>query len=123
MYVVGNDHPLKSQSKSLLLAAVRRREPLITDTEVLQEILHRYRSINRPTEMRWAFDLVLNVADEIHSIDLVDVLSARLILTTNTRISARDAIHAAVMQRNGITRLLSFDAGFDEVPDIQRITS
>ena len=36
-------------------------------------------------------------------------------------LSARDAVHAAVMRRHRVTRLLSFDAGFDRVIGIERI--
>ena len=35
--------------------------------------------------------------------------------------SARDAIHVAVMERQGVRRVLSFDGGFDGVDGIERI--
>ena len=35
---------------------------------------------------------------------------------------ARDAVHAAVMRRRGVTRLMSLDAGFDRVAGIERIS-
>lgn len=47
---------------------------LVTDAEVIQEILRRY-----------------------------------------------DAIHVAVMERTGVRRLVSFDAGFDDVPGLERV--
>ncbi len=36
-------------------------------------------------------------------------------------LSARDAIHAAVMQQHGIARIMSFDAGFAVIPGVIRI--
>jgi predicted nucleic acid-binding protein len=36
-------------------------------------------------------------------------------------LSARDAIHAAVMKARGISRILSFDAGYDSLPGLVRI--
>jgi uncharacterized protein len=39
------------------------------------------------------------------------------------RLSARDAIHLAVMEQRGIQQILSFDQGFDRYPNIRRITS
>ena len=42
MYLVGAEHPLKFEARRLLEAAVASRERLVTDAEVLQEILHRY---------------------------------------------------------------------------------
>lgn len=37
------------------------------------------------------------------------------------RLSARDAVHAAVMQRHGIDTALAFDAVFDLLPGVRRI--
>ena len=36
-------------------------------------------------------------------------------------LSARDAVHLAVMQRRGISRILTFDTGFDGIVGIERI--
>ena len=38
------------------------------------------------------------------------------------RLSARDAIHIAVMRRFGVERILTFDTGFDGVPGVARVT-
>jgi len=123
MYLVGREHPLQAMSKAMLSAAVRRGETLVSDAEVLQEILHRYRATQRLHEMRWAFDVAVGLTTKIFPIEQADAQLARDILLTSKRLSARDAIHAAVMRRHGIKRLMSFDAGFDELPDIERITS
>jgi predicted nucleic acid-binding protein len=36
-------------------------------------------------------------------------------------VSARDAVHVAVMERRGVGLILSFDPGFDAVPGIRRV--
>lgn len=36
-------------------------------------------------------------------------------------LSARDAIHLAVMERRGIERIMSFDRGFDRVGYLTRL--
>jgi predicted nucleic acid-binding protein len=38
-----------------------------------------------------------------------------------TSLSARDAVHVAVMQRHGIERIMTFDRGFDAHPGIARL--
>jgi len=43
------------------------------------------------------------------------------VLSTD-RLSARDALHIAVMGHQGIKRILSFDAGFDAFPGVTRLT-
>lgn len=50
-----------------------------------------------------------------------DVERARELVLGRRGMSARDAIHVAVMEREGITRIMSFDAGFDDVPGLTRI--
>ena len=37
------------------------------------------------------------------------------------RLSARDALHVAVMQKAGVSRILSFDDGFDSLSGIERL--
>ena len=37
------------------------------------------------------------------------------------RLTARDALHLAVMQRRGIVQIMTFDRAFDELPGIVRI--
>ena len=95
-------------------------ERLVTDAEVLQEILHRYVAIDRRDAIGPAFDTVLGVVDAVLPIDLDDVQRARTLLTT-PNLQARDAIHVAVMQRHAITRILSFDHAFDQIPGLERI--
>jgi predicted nucleic acid-binding protein len=36
--------------------------------------------------------------------------------------AARDALHVAVMERHGVSRIMSFDRGFDIVPGIERLS-
>ena len=47
MYLVGKAHPHKIDAQELLQAAIGRGERLVTDVEVLQEILHRYVALDR----------------------------------------------------------------------------
>ena len=45
MYVIGGAHPLRDPARRLLEEAVAANEPMCTDAEVLQEILHRFAAI------------------------------------------------------------------------------
>ena len=122
MYLVGAPHPLKSDAQRLLERCVSERERLVTDAEVLQEILHRYVAIQRLDAIQPAFDALLSVVDEVFPVDLDAVQRARTIVLGSRRLSARDAIHVAVMEREGVQRILSFDAGFDGFPGIERLS-
>lgn len=122
MYLVGASHPLKESSRHLLEGCITRGERLVTDAEVLQEILHRYTAIGRRDAIRPAFDALLGVCDEVFPVERDDAVMASSIILDTPVLSARDAIHAAVMKRRGVSRLMSFDAGFDALPWIERLT-
>ena len=120
MYLVGAPHPNKEAAQRRLERAVVDGERLVTDAEVLQEILHRYVAIDRRQAIEPAFDVLLGVVDAVLPIELADVQRARKLLTT-PRLQARDAIHVAVMQAHDIGRVLTFDRAFDAVPGLTRI--
>ena len=89
---------------------------------MLQEILHRYSAINRRHDIQPAFDALLNVVDEVLPVDRAVAERAKQIVLSYQRLSARDAVHLAVMERHGIDRILSFDSGFDGFPGITRLS-
>jgi len=95
----------------------------VTDAEVLQEILQRYTASGRREAIQPAFDALLGVTDDVLPIDIDVVQRARAIVLERPRLSARDAVHVAVMQAHDIERILSFDAGFDHLPGITRLAA
>jgi predicted nucleic acid-binding protein len=121
MYLVGADDLDKAQARLWLEQAIVDNEPLATDAEVLQELLHRYTAIDRRDAIPPAWDAILGVVDVVHPIDLDDVTRARRLVMAAPQLSARDAVHLAVMQHHGINRILSFDKGFDGILGIDRI--
>ena len=121
MYLVGAMHPHKADAQQLLERCVSRRERLVTDAEVLQEILHRYVAISRRDAIQPCFDAILGIVDDVFSIDTACVGLARTIVFGNPSLSARDAIHLAVMQRHKIQRIMSFAFWFDGIPGVERL--
>ena len=63
MYLVGSPSPQKTDAQRLLERLVSERQRLVTDAEVLQEILHRYAALNRRHDIQLAFDALLSVVD------------------------------------------------------------
>lgn len=121
MYLVGEEHPHKVDARRLLEQLIAKDERLVTDAEVLQEILHRYTAIDRKDAIQPAFDAIVGIVDEVFPIEAADVEQAKTVLAGSRRLSARDALHIAIMERHGIDRILSFDTGFDTRPGIVRI--
>jgi len=123
IYLIGADHPNKRSARGLLERAVLDNESLATDVEVLQELLHRYLAINRRDAIGPAWEAIVGIIDVIHPIEREDVDRARRLLAAASTLSARDALHVSIMQRHGITRILSFDAAFDGILGIERIAA
>jgi uncharacterized protein len=121
MYLIGAPHPHKQDAQRLLETAIAEDEKLVSDVEVLQEILQRYTAIDRRDAIQPAFDAVHGLVDEIFSIEMADVARAKAIVLERRHLSARDALHAAVMERRKITRIMSFDTGFDALPGVTRL--
>ena len=121
MYVVGSSHPRKLDALRLLEGAISDGHRLVTDAEVLQEILHRYSAIARPAAIQPAFEVLLGVVDEVFPVDLADVQRAKEILLGVKGLSARDSVHLATMERHGVGVVMSFDRSFDAYPAVQRL--
>jgi len=122
MYLIGAAHPHKSDARRLLEQAVSNRERLVADAEVLQEILHRYAAIGRRDAIQPAFDALLGIVDQVLAVDQSTVERAKQIVLGYHQLSARDAVHLAVMQQHGIDRIMTFDSGFDVFPGITRLS-
>ncbi len=121
MYVIGADHPHKSEAQVLLERLIAAGQRLVTDAEVLQEILHRYAAIGKREAIGPAFQLLLEIVDDVLAIEKADVLRAGEIAQNRALLSARDSVHIAVMERHGVRSILSFDADFDRWPGLKRI--
>ena len=122
MYIVGNPHPNKERAINLTGELVQSGEHLITSVEVYQEILHRYTSIRRPQSIDDAFEVIDGLVEEVLPYGMPEVREARRLLAAVPSISARDALHVAVMRAASCSRVLSFDAGFDNCPSIMRVS-
>jgi len=121
MYLVGAEHPHKVDARRHLERAIAEKRRLVTDAEVLQEILHRYVAIHRRDAIQPCFEVLLEVVDEVLPVDLEIVEGARDIVIGHPDLTARDAVHLAVMREHGIEEILSFDRHFDGLPGIVRL--
>lgn len=121
MYALGKEHSLRNPCRKSLEMIKEGKIIVVTNTEVLQEILHRYYSIGMPRIAEEAYSAVKTLCVEIYSVTLVELEKAMKLLKEFPSISSRDAIHAATMLNNGIEKILSTDPHFDVIHGIQRI--
>lgn len=123
MYLVGAAHPHKTDAQRLLERLAMDNRRLVSDAEVLQEILHRYVSIERRDAIQPAFDALLGIVDDVFPITTETLNAARDVVLGSPAVSARDAVHVAVMRQHGVEEILSFDRAFDHVPGIRRLAA
>jgi hypothetical protein len=121
MYVAGAAHPNREPALRLLEAVRAADLEACTSTEVLQEILCRYSAIGRPDLAKSAYDLFVQVVHEVFDVTLADTDLARDLLTATGGLSARDAIHAAVMLNHGVTSIATFDRGFERLGRVKML--
>ncbi len=120
MYVAGREHPNRAPSQRLLERVRVGELEACTSVEVLQEILYRYASLRRLDLARQVYDLFVQICPVVLPVTLADTDRARDILCGGTNVSARDALHAAVMLNAGVERIATFDRGFEVIDGIRR---
>ena len=122
IYAAGRDHPYKEPCARILNMAADNPEAFATNAEVLQELLHRYVATER-----WALgrEVVSSFAElmsgRIEPVNPQDVLLAAELANEHRGVRARDLVHAAVMRRLDLSRIISADRDFDRVAGIERL--
>jgi len=106
--------------KNRILVQVAGRIEAIVDAEVLQEILHRYRALNRWTDGRRVFDLARRIFPIVIPITSEILDRTRRLLDEYKDLMARDALHAAVVEIHSLEAICSYDRDFDRVRTIRR---
>ncbi len=123
MYLLGSEHPNKALASAELSRLISSRERLVTDAAVYAELLDRYTEIGRRDMIQPAFDVLSAMVDEVIPIDAQRIIAAKALVLAYPSVSAKDAMHVATMQENEIRQILTFNVGYDVIPDIQRIPS
>lgn len=121
MYAAGKEHPHREPSLAFLKSVAEGGLDAVLDAEVLQEILHRYSAIGRWQEGRRVFDNALTLFPDILPITAETVTLARALLDEVDGLSARDALHAAVVDIHQLDAICSYDGGFDDIVHLRRV--
>lgn len=121
MYAAGTPHPLKVPSAAWLERVAAGEIDAAMDAEVLQEILHRYRSIRRWEDGRRVFDLARRIVPSVLPVTVEVLEDARRLLDRHPMIMARDALHAAVVRLHRAEGFCSWDRDFDGIEGVRRI--
>ena len=122
IYAAGRPHRLKEPSSQVLMVAAERPASFVTDAEVLQELLHRYLALRLWPQGKEVFHRFADLMRErVEPVQAADVEQAARLADEYPELGARDLLHAAVMRRLGVRRLVSADAGFDRLSGLERL--
>ncbi len=122
LYAVGGEGPHREPCRDLLKSAGDGSIDAVTNTEVLQEILHvrsRRSGIKDAVE---AVRAAANLVNEVLPVTKADILVACDLLELHQKLGARDSLHAAVMKNSSIHLIASVDGDFDVLKDVKRLS-
>lgn len=119
MYLVGSSHRGRDRLEAFFHS--QADETFVTSAEVYQEVIHRYVAIDRRQAIGDCFSLLDTLVQRVFPITREDTERAREITTAQRRLSGRDCLHVAVMERYGLDQILTLDQGFDFWPGITRL--
>lgn len=121
VYLIGTPHPNRDLAFAAIDRLARSGERMVTSAEVLQELLHIFSKRPASAALQQALNALRGLADEIYPVEAEDVDRAHAVWRAHAGLSSRDALHVAVMQRRGVTRILSYDRDFDRIATIERV--
>lgn len=121
VYLIGAPHPNRDLAFAAIDRLARSGERMVTSAEVMQELLHLFSKRPASAALQQALNALRGLADEIYPVEAEDVDRAHGVWRAHPGLSSRDALHVAVMQRRGVSRILSYDRDFDRVATIERV--
>ena len=122
IYASGREHPYKEPCARILMIAAEHPLSFVTNAEVLQELVHYYLASGRWALGRNVLHTFAEVMhDRIEPVYVEDIQFAARLADIHPRISTRDLVHAAVMRRLGIDRVISADTDFDRLAEVTRL--
>lgn len=123
MYAAGRDHPYKRPCAWIMSEIAAGRMEAAIDTETIQEVLYRYGALREWQVAVTMANNLLTIMPKIYSVQPADIrLVAKLFKQyASEGVTARDIIHVAVMQNNGLINIISTDAHFDLIEGITRL--
>jgi hypothetical protein len=122
VYAAGASHAQRPACAAILRGVANGSIRATTNTEVVQEILYLYtRRGERDKGLSLARDIIF-LFPELLPVTGHDVLLACDLMRRYAALGPRDAIHAATMLANTISKVASVDEDFDIIGGIQRVS-
>lgn len=122
IYAAGRPHPLKGPCAQVLFLAGEHPERFVTDAEVLRELIHRYLALRQWPSGKDMFRRFAELMqDRVEDVRAADVERVAELADRDPNVSGRDLLHAAIMERLDVHRVVSADRDFDRFVDLERL--
>lgn len=121
LYAIGGPHPYAEPCRGILALAGEGRFEMEAPVDLVQEILH-HRTRRLGDRHQAAADArAAATLCRLHAVEPQDADKAAELFAASSRLSARDAVFAAVAIRHDLTAILSADGDFDGLSDLRRL--
>ncbi|MYC36231.1 MAG: type II toxin-antitoxin system VapC family toxin [Chloroflexi bacterium] len=120
MYAEGREHRYQQPCKRVMELAKANSSDYCVDTEILQEILYVYYSRGETDRGIGVAQDILGMFPTIIPITTAEITIAMRLMSETRRLSARDAIHAAVVINHNLEGIVSADQDFVRIPGLRR---
>ena len=123
MYAAGQPHPYRQACRWVMGEVAAGRLAAAIDAEIVQEIMYRFSALRRWELAVALASELLELVPNVFPITQAEALRSLRLFERYTAggVAARDVIHVAVMQNNGITEIISTDEHFDQIEGITRL--
>ena len=120
MYAEGREHRYQQPCKRVMELAKANSSDYCVDTEILQEILYVYYSRGETDRGIGVAQDILGMFPTIIPITTAEITIAMRLMSETRRLSARDAIHAAVVINHNLEGIDSAEQDFVRIPGLRR---
>jgi uncharacterized protein len=121
LYALGGPHAQAVPCRRILELVGEGNLQAEAPVDIVQEILH-HRNRRLGDRAQAAKDAQAAAAlCRLHAVEPHDAREAARLFADSPRLSARDAVFAAVATRHGLRTIISADADFDGLPGLRRI--
>lgn len=121
VYALGREHPYREACRTLLARQGNGELEGAIAVDLLQEFCHQRRRQGR--DRAQAAEDARDIADVTTVLDVrqADLRLALDLYARHERLDALDAVFAAVALQHGLSCVVSADAAFDELAQLQRV--
>lgn len=121
MYAAGSDHPLREPCQRVLARVAAGELDAVVSVEVIQEIIHRFMAIRRSAQGATIAGATMDLFAPVLPVTHATMRRLPELMSRRSSLAARDVVHVATCQQEGIEAIISPDRGFDAVVGLRRI--